>query len=65
MPMRSRMIVIVNIGRQNSMQVTLVEDQDPVEAFLSNSTTPAFGESMRIGSPVLATMLIQYETDGG
>jgi hypothetical protein len=34
--MRSSIVVISNIRRQNSVQVTLVEDQDSVEAFLTN-----------------------------
>ena len=45
------MVVIVNVGGQNSMQMTLVEDQNLVQSLLSNRANPAFGEGIRIGSP--------------
>ena len=47
--MRSSLVVIVNVGRQNSTKVPLPKDQDPVEAFLSNRANPPFGKRIRIG----------------
>ncbi len=44
--MGSSVVVILNIRRQNSMEVTLVEDQDPVEALLSNRANPTLRESV-------------------
>ena len=47
--MWSSAVVILNIRRQNSMEMALIENHDPVEALLSDGANPALDERIGIG----------------
>ena len=48
---RSCVVVILDVRRQNSIQVTLVEDQDSIEALLSDRPDPTLGKRICIWRP--------------
>ena len=48
---RSSVVVLLDVRRQNSIQVTLVEDHDSIEAFLSDRPDPPLGKRICIWRP--------------
>src|SRR5687767_10768428 len=49
--MGSSVVVIVDVGGQNSVEVPCSKDQDPVEAFLAHRPNPAFRDRVRVRRP--------------
>ena len=42
--MRPRMVVVVDVGSQHAMKMSLAEDQDLVQALLADRANPALRE---------------------
>lgn len=49
--MWSRTIVVVDIRRENLLQMALIQDHQLVQALLANRADPAFGTCVRILCP--------------
>ena len=44
-------VVVLDLGREDALEVTSVHDQEPVEALATGAADPAFGERVRVRRP--------------